>query len=365
VKLSLSDRKLIECSREEKVELLDTVGLVADLATEARKSGLLALEDMVSQATEPFLKYAIIAVVDAMEPEIVVEHTDRYIICSKAIGQELLKLLMIQDGALNIQRGCHPRHVRESMLLFLGEMGHKLIFEDMKAYCPSIDYIKLCLQKYIESKKEMANVDLLNIPDDELSELLIILEPDDAVNLIMSMPEDRQQEMTRRMLDKNEVDLAQMYAIRDALDRQLIVHPGNVEKLQVSPKEIVANMFKTMPERSFKNLLNDIWREDSKLAEEISKQMFKWEDISKIRPEALASILKEIDDEHIVIALTKADSKITTAVMGVLSAERKRRIGSLNVESERRVYQNITDSQNIIINTGRRRQIIGDISLYH
>jgi chemotaxis protein MotA len=62
--------------QKQKNDPLYYINIMTELSTEARKKGLLALEDQVSQFEDPFLRDSVMLIVDAMEPDKVREQLD-------------------------------------------------------------------------------------------------------------------------------------------------------------------------------------------------------------------------------------------------------------------------------------------------
>jgi chemotaxis protein MotA len=61
---------------KQKNDPLYYINIMTELSTEARKKGLLALEDQVAQFEDPFLRDSVMLIVDAMEPDKVREQLE-------------------------------------------------------------------------------------------------------------------------------------------------------------------------------------------------------------------------------------------------------------------------------------------------
>jgi chemotaxis protein MotA len=62
--------------QKQKNDPIYYINVMTELSTEARKKGLLALEDQVAQFEDPFLRDSVMLIVDAMEPDKVREQLD-------------------------------------------------------------------------------------------------------------------------------------------------------------------------------------------------------------------------------------------------------------------------------------------------
>ena len=121
MQLTLSDRKFFECTAEKKADCFPTIKALTDFATTARTKGLLALEDPVNKCEDPFLKYAILLVVDANDPDKVDELLSQHFVLSSATGADALRMFMIIRGARSISCGTNPRLIEEMLLFMLAD----------------------------------------------------------------------------------------------------------------------------------------------------------------------------------------------------------------------------------------------------
>jgi len=101
---------------------LHTIKHILELSNRARKEGLLSIEDIESDHTQPFLlRKGISLVVDGTDKIHVEEILSRYILSGQYNGYQLINRQIIMQGVLLIQCGEHPRLIQESLLSFLGE----------------------------------------------------------------------------------------------------------------------------------------------------------------------------------------------------------------------------------------------------
>ena len=65
-------------------------------------------------------------VVDGVKPEVVRNVLETYILAGDYRGRHLLERCMIMEGIIAIQKGIHPKVIKELLLAFLGEDGCRL-----------------------------------------------------------------------------------------------------------------------------------------------------------------------------------------------------------------------------------------------
>jgi hypothetical protein len=107
-------------TRQEKEACLPIVDLMLECAETARKEGVLALEQWVTDK-DPFLKFVILLIVDGTDPELVQDIGETLIDSGGHTGSELLSRMMMMEGCLSVQAGDNPRIIVSKLLAMLGE----------------------------------------------------------------------------------------------------------------------------------------------------------------------------------------------------------------------------------------------------
>jgi len=119
--LNFELRRLMECTREDKLACLPLIDKIVGLANTARSQGLLALEDIIPDLGDYLLKTGISMLVDGRDQDTTYEIMTTHIIASYKTGVDLLRQMIICDGVLAIQAGVSPRLISEKLVSYLGE----------------------------------------------------------------------------------------------------------------------------------------------------------------------------------------------------------------------------------------------------
>ncbi len=109
------------CSKEDQESLIPMVPKLKELSEITNKSGLLALENVLPQISDPFLNLGVQLIIDKVEPGNVTDILDSEIYYNESNGRELLKKIIIREGLLRIQAGDTPRNVLICTKVFLGK----------------------------------------------------------------------------------------------------------------------------------------------------------------------------------------------------------------------------------------------------
>jgi chemotaxis protein MotA len=111
----------VQFTDEEKSACLPVIDRIVELATLARSKGLSALEQLMENEKNFFLKTATMLIVDANDPDVVKEMLQKLILTANHCGAELLGRLIILQGIMRIAAGYSPRLIRQELNMMLGE----------------------------------------------------------------------------------------------------------------------------------------------------------------------------------------------------------------------------------------------------
>lgn len=110
------------CSAEDQESLIPIVMQLKDLGQLAKKKGMLALENELSNIDDKFLHLGLQLIIDKTEPENVRDVLDSDIYYNESNGREILKKIIIREGLLRVQAGDTPRNILICTSVFLGKV---------------------------------------------------------------------------------------------------------------------------------------------------------------------------------------------------------------------------------------------------
>ena len=111
----------LQCSGDEKKELLSLVDYVVLEAEKARREGLLALEDDIEECKYPLLQFGLQLVVDGTDPSIIDGILSARILSSNKRGKDFLEQIISYTASLGIQQGNNPRIIEVHCFAFFGD----------------------------------------------------------------------------------------------------------------------------------------------------------------------------------------------------------------------------------------------------
>lgn len=113
--------EMIQCGEDERREIVPVIDTIVQLAEQARRDGLLSLEEAIDDIDHYFLRRGLTLVVDGIEPEIIREALSRLLFSERRKEKEVLKRMIMLEGVMAIQAGMNPTVMRFSLSAFLGE----------------------------------------------------------------------------------------------------------------------------------------------------------------------------------------------------------------------------------------------------
>jgi flagellar motor switch protein FliG len=136
---------------------------------------------------------------------------------------------------------------------------------------------------------------------------------------------------------------------------------GTVEQASLGGVQPVAEMLNVMDKNTETSIMSRIEERDPILAEEIRKLMFVFEDITKIDDKGIQTLLKEVANDRLLLALKTANEEIRNKVFKNIS---QRAANLLKDDLSNMGPARLSDveaAQVEIVNVARRLEIEGKI----
>lgn len=165
--------------------------------------------------------------------------------------------------------------------------------------------------------KSLSNF-LLNEHPQTIAVILAHLEPEKKGEVLKRLPEALQAEVVLRLSNLDHVDPELISEVDRVLKAELS-SIGTVEQASLGGVQPVAEMLNVMDKNTETSIMSRIEEKDPILAEEIRKLMFVFEDIIKIDDKGIQSLLKEVPNDKLLLALKTADEEIKTKIFKNIS----------------------------------------------
>lgn len=139
--------------------------------------------------------------------------------------------------------------------------------------------------------------------------ILAYLEPAQATAILGALPPEIQSEVARRIaiMERASPDVVQ--DVERVLERKLSVVMTE-EALDVGGVQALVRMLNMADRATEKAILEELERDDPRLAEEIRQQLFVFEDIVKLDDVSIQRILREVNPKDLALALRGANEEV-------------------------------------------------------
>jgi flagellar motor switch protein FliG len=159
---------------------------------------------------------------------------------------------------------------------------------------------------------------LINEHPQTIALIVAHLSSERKVDVLRRLPEGLQAEAVLRVANLDYVSPELIAQLDDVLKTELSTL-GSIDVNQLGGVEPIADMINLMDKSSEKNIMSRVEEKDPELAEEIRKLMFVFEDIVFVDDNGIQSLLKEVDNTKLVIALKTANEEIRTKLFKNMS----------------------------------------------
>ena len=147
--------------------------------------------------------------------------------------------------------------------------------------------------------------------------ILSQLEPAQASGILAQLPERMQADVAYRIATMENITPAVLKEIEEALEASLRdILGGNQD---VGGPRVVADILNLTGSSVEKNVLDQMDGQDPEVAEAVRNLMFTFNDISRLTDRELQTLMREVDQKDLVIALKAADQDLKDKILGNMS----------------------------------------------
>lgn len=150
---------------------------------------------------------------------------------------------------------------------------------------------------------------LINEHPQTIALIIAHLNPERKVDVLRRLPEGLQSEVVLRVANLDYVSPELIAQLDDVLKTELSTL-GSIDTNQLGGVEPIADMLNLMDKNSEKNIMSRVEEKDPELAEEIKKLMFVFEDLVYVDDRGIQSLLKEVDQQKLVVALKTGPEEV-------------------------------------------------------
>ena len=218
----------------------------------------------------------------------------------------------------------------------------------------------------LDALKWMSSKDVVDIIDGEHPQIVAIviayLEAEQAAEVIELMAEDQRAEVVMRIARLNDVQQSALAEIESLIaSKSNDATKSRTEK--VGGDKVAANIVNALQASRGEEILEQIKERNEELSERIQEMMFVFDTLLTVDDRGIQSILREISNDLLVVALKGCDPAIRDKILGNMS----KRAGTLlreDMEAKGPIrLSEVETAQKEILDVARRLADSGDINL--
>jgi flagellar motor switch protein FliG len=190
--------------------------------------------------------------------------------------------------------------------------------------------------------------------------LLSYIEPKKAAGVLAALPNDVQVDVITRMANMEGV-IPEYIREAEMVLEQRLAQIGMSDQTAVGGIGSVVKIINNVDRGTEKYILESLDMLDAELAEEIRNNLFVFEDITKLSNQAIQTVLKQVDQADITVALKGATEEVKSFIMSNISKRMQEMItDDLAVMGPMKVKA-VEEAQQHIVNTVRTLEQSGEI----
>ncbi len=192
--------------------------------------------------------------------------------------------------------------------------------------------------------------------------LLSYLDPKKAAAVLSSLPSETQVEVVSRMANMESVIPEYIREVEMILEQKMS-KMGSSDQTMVGGINAVVQIINYVDRGTEKYILETLDITDAELSENIKRNMFVFEDITKLTPTAIQPVLRQVDATEIAIALKGATEEVKTFIMSNITKRMQEIItDELEVMGPMKI-RDVEAAQQRIVNTVRTLEESGEITV--
>jgi len=148
--------------------------------------------------------------------------------------------------------------------------------------------------------------------------ILAHLEPEKSAQILSLLPEGSQADVVLRIANLDRVPREMINEIESVLESELKT-TGGMESQRLGGLDVVSELINNLDKNTETSIMEVIEENDPDLAENIKKLMFTFDDLIQVDDRGIQSILKEINNEDLLLALKTAAEEVKEKIFANMS----------------------------------------------
>ncbi|MDH3747775.1 MAG: flagellar motor switch protein FliG [Gammaproteobacteria bacterium] len=220
--------------------------------------------------------------------------------------------------------------------------------------------------KGLDALKWMSSRDVVEIVKDEHPQIIAIvlayLESAQAADVVERLPEEIRSDILMRVAGLTDIQQSALAEIESLIASKSTDASGGSTR-KVGGDKIAADIVNALKPARGEEILDQIKEKNAELSERIQEMMFTFDTLLNVDDRGIQSLLREVSNDLLTVALKGCDPAISTKITGNMS---KRAATLLKEDMEAKGPMKLSDvesAQKEILDVARRLADAGDIDL--
>ncbi|HLS35078.1 MAG TPA: flagellar motor switch protein FliG [Bacillota bacterium] len=190
--------------------------------------------------------------------------------------------------------------------------------------------------------------------------ILSYLDPEQSGQILSELPQDTQAEIAKRIATMDSTSPEIISQVEQVLERN-IASSLTEDQTQTGGIESVVEVLNSVDRSTERTILDTLEVQEPELADEIKKRMFVFEDIVILDNRAIQRVIREVDNEDLILSLKVASDEVKEIIFQNMS---QRMADTFKEEMEFLGpvrLRDVEEAQTRIVSTIRRLEEIGEI----
>lgn len=203
---------------------------------------------------------------------------------------------------------------------------------------------------------------LVNEHPQTIALIVAHLDPIRKSDTIKRLPDALQAEVVMRLANIDFISPELIAQLDDVLKSELAT-VGTIDSTSLGGVEPVAEMLNTMDKTTETNIMARVEEKDPELAEEIKKLMFVFEDLILLDDRGMQSLLKEVPNDKLLVALKTAPEEIKQKIFKNMSTRASQLLQEDLANLGPQKLSDVEAAQSEIVNIAKRLETEGKIQI--
>lgn len=190
--------------------------------------------------------------------------------------------------------------------------------------------------------------------------ILSYLDPAQAGQILSNLPQEVQADVARRIALMDSTSPEIIYEVEEMLEQKLSATFTH-DYTKTGGIDTVVEVLNDVDRTTEKTILENLSARDPELAEEIKKRMFVFEDIVTLDNRAIQLVIREVDNQDLLLALKAASDEVRQVIFNNMSQRMRE-----NFQEEMEIMgpvrlRDVEEAQMRIVSVIRRLEEAGEI----